>query len=153
MIFDEESEDLGKDFLAHYGVPGMHWGIRKKIQEIFRSERAQYHENMANPKIARQVHIMRGVAIAGVGLYATGALVAHMQINPAPYIKGAAYLGNAMRNSMSRASSLAGNARVIFDQTGKMTYYAPGVQTPMRPNFDPMFNRQAINAARRALNP
>ena len=23
------SVDLGEDFLAHYGVPGMHWGIRK----------------------------------------------------------------------------------------------------------------------------
>ena len=28
-MFDHISVDLGEDFLAHYGVKGMHWGIRK----------------------------------------------------------------------------------------------------------------------------
>lgn len=29
MSKDHSSVDLGKDFMAHYGVKGMHWGIRR----------------------------------------------------------------------------------------------------------------------------
>ena len=29
------SIDLGEDFLAHYGVPGMHWGIRNNRDKVY----------------------------------------------------------------------------------------------------------------------
>lgn len=156
MIFDD-SVELGEAFLAHYGVPGMHWGIRKAIADMFKSERAQYHQTMANPASAAQVHKIRktavGIGLGVAGAYAVGGLVLHMHANPAPYIKAAGYANRAIRTTMGSASRMTAGARVIFDNTGKMTYYAPGARVPMRPNFDPTFNRQAIGVARRALNP
>lgn len=40
MIFDESSFDLGEKFLEHYGVKGMHWGIRKE-EELVGREKGQ----------------------------------------------------------------------------------------------------------------
>lgn len=36
MIFDESSFDLGEEFLAHYGVKGMRWGVRKEEELVGR---------------------------------------------------------------------------------------------------------------------
>ena len=38
MIFDDDksSFDLGEEFLAHYGVKGMHWGIRNEDEPVGR---------------------------------------------------------------------------------------------------------------------
>lgn len=38
MIFDESSFDLGEKFLEHYGVKGMHWGIRKEEELVGREK-------------------------------------------------------------------------------------------------------------------
>lgn len=65
---EHTSADLGKNFLAHYGVLGMHWGIRKTIAD----ERAQYHETMKDPKTARNARI--GQAFVGTALMAYGVL-------------------------------------------------------------------------------
>jgi len=151
------SVELGEDFLAHYGVKGMHWGIRKAVVDLFKNERKTYQDTMSNPRVARQVRTARNVAIGMgvglVGLAAVGGLATHMQTNPAPYIRAATYMGNAARSTMNNARRATTGSRVIFSQAGKMTYYPPGAGPPIRPNFDPNLARRAINVAPRALNP
>jgi hypothetical protein len=40
-----DSRIAGKDFLAHYGVPGMKWGTRKNLEERTYSDRKKTHRD------------------------------------------------------------------------------------------------------------
>ena len=151
------SVELGEDFLAHYGVKGMHWGIRKQIVDVFRQGQNKYQDATSDPRVARGAQVAKKTAIVAgvgiVGLAAVGGLAVHMQTNPAVYIKAATYMGNAARSTMSTAQRATSGSRVIFNQAGKMTYYPPGATPPIRPNLDPNLARTAINVTSRALNP
>lgn len=68
MIFDDSvsSHDIGVDFIAHYGVKGMHWGIRK---DVLTSSKNPF--SAANPDFVRN----RSLATTAAG---TGAAVASL---------------------------------------------------------------------------
>ena len=72
MIFEEDASsfDLGEDFLAHYGVKGMHWGIRKdQIRAKASSEKNPF--STSNPNFVRN----RDIAVAGAGAAAAAAVM------------------------------------------------------------------------------
>ena len=58
MIFDESSFDLGEKFLEHYGVKGMHWGIRKE-EELVGREKGQ-KEDSKDETYSRQLEAKYG---------------------------------------------------------------------------------------------
>jgi hypothetical protein len=45
-------EEVGMDFLEHYGVPGMKWGVRRNKQQITRSADAQRHAENAKKHLS-----------------------------------------------------------------------------------------------------
>jgi hypothetical protein len=93
-----ESAYIGEDFLEHYGVKGMHWGIRKdvsgpdisglsndelkKVVERMRLER-QYSELAQNPRTSAGVKFIAKHAdrIVGTVLGAVTSTVVGIAIN------------------------------------------------------------------------
>lgn len=180
MIISEE------DYLAHYGVKGMHWGIRKKPITQTRSYKrtqklmakrdkkiAKYRSKGMTAKAASKRYSRNqfGKAVAlGVGGYIGSQYVRDLSMHAATaYLNNQTYphtqyaphqnarttdiINGAIKATMKAARSATDGAKMHFDQTGRVTYYPPGATYPMRPNFDPMFNRTPISPTRRALNP
>ena len=62
------SFDLGEAFLAHYGVKGMHWGIRNKpikpVIDVFPLKRTRQtaHMFMSAYKAYKMYNVVKGVA-------------------------------------------------------------------------------------------
>ncbi len=64
MIFDESSFDLGEKFLEHYGVKGMHWGIRNDSDPI---RRVRFKNELGNDISIDVVSDDRGITVSASG--------------------------------------------------------------------------------------
>jgi len=64
------SVELGEDFLAHYGVLGMHWGIRKdKTYTGFNGREVPY-----DPRVTAAIHAGSTFVGAAIGYFGARAI-------------------------------------------------------------------------------
>jgi hypothetical protein len=65
------------DFLAHFGVKGMHWGKRKIPKQIAVPSQAKAKQLTAKERQAKRVKVARQLTIAAAGLAYAAPVLAH----------------------------------------------------------------------------
>lgn len=94
------------DFLAHYGVKGMRWGVRKSNSESNNSTPSTSSKKKTAAKVAT------GVAIAGVTLL--GAKYAHTQLQK----NGSISLAKAVRAGKTISTNSDGSYTTVVNSGG-----------------------------------
>ena len=87
-MYDEgvSSHDIGVDFIAHYGVKGMHWGIRKDKLTSAKNPFAAENPNFVRNRALATTAAGTGAAVASL-VYLTPAGAAAVGIGAA-FVRG-----------------------------------------------------------------
>ena len=141
MIREEDAE-----FLKHYGVKGMKWGVRRSPRQRV-SARAERKNQSRTPQQRAQLAAKKNrkakrkkqrkqarrelytdptfvATAAASSAYSVTALLTDMDTNPARYKKAATFAGKASRASMKTVKKAAEGAKIMFEKD--MIVYSPG---------------------------
>jgi len=109
---DLDKADAVDDFLMHFGIMGMHWGIRNKSETI---TKAPVKTSVKKSHSVRNSNIIFGVVTAGAAL--TALLLIKDGAKPAfwgqvtPFIRGRVIVSSILKKSGSIPASYLNRSR------------------------------------------